>query len=127
MGFTDPGKADRYMGTPAEYRELWKSFQDGFKEAQVTNVVWAMDYSTRACYPRKWSKTSAKLAALWPGNVDWLLFNMFQFGFDRGRSWIDMFETAYFNFENLSGIPQTYENQTYIADYKSAPYWGLGA
>merc|ERR1712151_800900 len=81
------------------------------------------DYSTRSTD----EKFHPELAALWPGNIDWLLFNMFQFGSDAKRSWMEMFETAYFNFENRSGVPQTYEGQTYTADYKSAPYWGLGA
>lgn len=123
--WVDPAKPEKFCGTPAEYREMWKSFQDGFKSFGVDNVVWAVDYSTRATT----LKYHPELAALWPGDgkVDWLLFNMFQYGADTKRTWLDMFETAYTAFEQLSGVPQTYNGTNYTANYKSALSWGLGA
>merc|ERR1712100_649551 len=84
----------------------------------VDNVVWAIDYSTRATH----MEYHPELAALWPGDgkVDWLMFNMFQYGADTKRTWLDMFQTAYTAFEKLSGVPQTYDGQNYTANYKSA-------
>merc|ERR1712039_178519 len=38
-----------------------------------------------------------------------------------------MFETAYANFTGLSNVPQVYDGKTHIANYLSAPNWGLGA
>ena len=104
---------------------MWESFQSGFKAEGVDNVVWVMDYSTHAAH----LDYHPLLAALWPANVkiDWLLFNMFQYGADKKRSWLDMFETAYNAFETLSGVPQLYNGTNYTADYKSASSWGLGA
>lgn len=123
--WVDPSNPKKYCGTHAEYRSMWKTFQDEFSQAGVTNAVWAMDYSTLATHP----DAHPLIAALWPGDgmIDWLLFNMFQFGNDKKRTWLDMFETAYYSFENLSSVPQTYEGRSYTANYKTAPYWGLGA
>lgn len=123
--WVDPSNPKKYVGSPAEYRSMWKNFADVFQKAGVTNVVWAMDYSTRATH----EEYHPVLAALWPGDVqiDWLFFNMFQYGADKKRSWLDMFDTAYSNFTSLSNVPQAYEGTNYTANYKSAPNWGLGA
>lgn len=123
--WVDEAKPQKYLGTPEEYRQVWQSFQDGFAAAGVTNAVWAMDYSSKAAKP----STHPLLAALWPGDdkIDWLFWNMFEFGQDTKRSFEDMFETAYNAFETNSGVAQQYGNQSYTADYTTAKYWGLGA
>jgi len=123
--WVDPSKPEHYVGSPAEYRAMWKAFAHGFEEANVKNVVWAMDYSTRATH----EEYHPVLAALWPNDVqiDWLFFNMFQYGTDKKRSWLDMFDAAYSNFTALSNVHQTYMGQEYKANYLSAPNWGLGA
>lgn len=123
--WVDPSNPKKFVGTPAEYRAMWKAFADGFKSEGVTNVVWAMDYSTRATH----AEYHPLLAALWPSDVqvDWLFFNMFQYGADTKRSFVDMFDTAYSNFTGLSSVPQVYDGQTYTANYLNAPNWGLGA
>mmetsp|Transcript_3200 Transcript_3200/g.7679 ORF Transcript_3200/g.7679 Transcript_3200/m.7679 type:complete len:321 (+) Transcript_3200:72-1034(+) len=123
--WVDESKPDKYLGTPAEYRQLWQSLQDGFASAGVTNAVWAMDYSSEAAKTDK----HPLLAALWPGDgkIDWLFWNLFEFGSDKKRTFTDMFETAYDAFEANSGVAQQYGNETNTADYTTAKFWGLGA
>ena len=41
----------KFWGTPAEYRGMWRRTRQLFDAANVSNVVWAMDYSVQATRP----------------------------------------------------------------------------
>lgn len=68
------------------------------------------------------------LAALWPGDeyVDWLFWNIFTYGDERGWSFDYYLNEAYAKFLANSGVPQEFNGKTYTVDYTPFP-WGLGA
>ena len=117
---------DKYYGTPAEYRAWWSRVWNQFRDAGVTNAVWAIDYSTRAGVEPEYHPL---LAALWPeeGQVDWLLFNMFTFKKQQGYTFDELLNATYAQFEALSGVPQQWEGELYTANYKDTLAWGIGA
>jgi len=124
--WTEKSDPDKYLGTPADYRSMWKSFQDGFTKLGVTNAVWAMDYSARACN----AAYHPELACLWPGDgkVDWLFWNLFDdLGENKGKSFNELFTTAYNSFDKFSGKAQKFDGQTCKANYNGVQHWGLGA
>lgn len=123
--WSDPHNLAKFMGTPFEYRKMFADFAQVFADEGVDNVVWSVDYSASACTEDK----HPLLAHLWPGEVqiDWLFWNIFQFGKDKKRSFSDMFNVAYSKFEELSGSVQSYKDEKYSANYKDAVNWGLGA
>ncbi|SCE72658.1 Glycosyl hydrolase family 26 [Micromonospora chaiyaphumensis] len=53
---------------PGEYVEAWRHVHDVFERAGATNVIWVWSPNAR------WSKTTANLAQLYPGDdyVDWV-------------------------------------------------------
>ena len=122
--------AGKYYGTPAEYRAYWRYIWQRFRDAGVTNAIWAMDYSVEgATVDTFWPLC----AALWPGDgyVDWLFWNLFIFQKQRGvfeqgqfRHWVNY---SYHGFQELSGVPQEWEGEYYTANYTKTAGWGLGA
>ena len=62
----------KYRGTPEQYKAMYQHFIDVFREEEVDNVVWIMDYS----YDIRLDPDLA--VRLWPGSeVTWLFFNVF--------------------------------------------------
>ena len=89
----------KYYGSPAEYRAWWSRVWNQFKDANVTNAVWAVDYSTHSSTEPEYHPL---LAALWPeeGQVDWLLFNMFcTSAKQQGYSFDGLLNATYAQFE----------------------------
>jgi chitodextrinase len=63
-------------GSAAQYVAMWKNVQNIFKQNNVNNVVWAVDYmSTGQNY------FECQIPQLWPGNagaeVDWVLYDVY--------------------------------------------------
>ena len=116
----------KYYGTPAEYRAWWSRVWNQFRDAGVTNAVWAVDYSTHSSTEPEYHPL---LAALWPeeGQVDWLLFNIFVFQKQQGFTFEELLNQTYTQFEALSGVPQMWEGEWHTAHYNSTVAWGLGA
>ncbi len=63
-------KASASFGTPADYRYMWSYVVTKFRENNVNNVVWVMDYMN-------YSGWDCMVDDLYPGNdlVDWVMFN----------------------------------------------------
>jgi len=57
-------------GTPAEYRQMWRTTRERFDAKGVTNVVWVMNYMG-------YSGWDCIVDDLWPGNdlVDWVKYD----------------------------------------------------
>jgi hypothetical protein len=128
--------------TSADFRAQWIFIYNKFKEAGVTNAVWAMDYSTETTFAA--GDIDAKghveegymtlAASLWPGGeyVDWMFMNIFTYGSTRGWSFDRMLGQQYGNFVSHSNVPQEWMGETYTVDFMNKPDgtprpWGLGA
>jgi hypothetical protein len=122
----------KYHFTPAQYREIWQYVWKFFKKEGVTNAVWAMDYSVDGGTIQEFLPL---VAALWPGDeyVDWLFWNLFLFKRQRnhydssGSQFAYWLNHSYATFEAYSGVPLEWEGETYVANFKSAKGWGIGA
>lgn len=125
--------------TPTNYRAMWARFQSAFAEQNVTNAVWAMDYSVKigngtlvdqpcddnSCHP------AAAVAPLWPGDdrVDWVFYNLFEKGKGGGKrikaTYKQMQDETYHNVLSkiTSASPGCASGR---CDLSSKP-WGVGA
>ena len=70
---------------------MWRYAHDMFEAANVTNAIWAMDYSAATSLPL--GEDPAIFSALWPDHpgeegkyVDWLFWNIFVRGAKRLES-----------------------------------------
>ena len=70
--YVNEEEPEKYRGTPEQYKAMYRHFIDVFREEEVDNVVWVMDYSYGI-------RLDPDLAVrLWPGpEVQWLFFNVF--------------------------------------------------
>lgn len=125
--------------TPRNYRAMWARIQSAFAEQNVTNAVWAMDYSAKIgkgkfidrpcednnCHP------AAAVAPLWPGDdrVDWVFYNLFEKGERRGRkikaTYKQMQHETYHNV--LSKITSASPGCASGKCDLSSKLWGIGA
>ena len=62
-------------GTTDDYRAMWRNVRERFDALGVTNVVWAMDYTSQQSY-------GCMMDDLYPGNdlVDWIFFDNYGTG-----------------------------------------------
>lgn len=94
------------VGTPAEYRTMWRTVRERFDARGVDNVVWVMNYMG-------YSRWDCMFDDLWPGNdlVDWVMWDPYNESRD---------------FNNLVRHVYNYmtDNSSPTHDYLSKP-WGL--
>lgn len=100
-------------GSPAQYVAMWRNVESIFRQQDVRNVVWVMDYMS---YPRM--SYDCLVPQLWPGNhlVDWVVYDTYDHGTASGSSWDGTVGRFYTVLEKMSS-PQV--------DLTSKP-WGLG-
>ena len=83
---------------------MWHYVRAKFDAANVTNAVWAMDYSVSATQP----EYHPLIASLWPGDgyVDWLLFNVFKFSKQKTYSFEEVVNQSSVSYTHLT-LPTT--------------------
>jgi len=97
---------------------MYRHFIDVFREEEVDNVVWIMDYSYDI-------RNDPDLAVrLWPGiEVTWLFFNVFQFTRLNNKGWEGKGDCP----AGLSKIYNDLQDRIdEVPEWEHIP-WGLGA
>jgi len=106
----DHAGASQIRGTPEDYKKMFVHYREVFAQQHVTNAKFVVDYSEVI-------KGKPELAeAFWPGdeNVDWLMWNMFQW--DEKMDCAETMDTVYQQFMDTASTKGIY----------NVP-WGLGA
>eukprot|EP00756_Hemistasia_phaeocysticola_P066039 Hpha_TRINITY_DN8964_c0_g1::TRINITY_DN8964_c0_g1_i1::g.81003::m.81003 len=108
-GHVNPESTKDYHGTPSEYRTMYQRYRTVFKNRNVTNAVFVLDYSNGV------HKNQTLLEELYPGDglVDWVFHNMFQSKTGKKGNCTEM---ALANYNALKAF----------SSFSSLP-WGLGA
>jgi len=101
-------------GTPAEYRAMWANVRARFDAAEVTNVVWAVDYMS---YPEH----NCLIDDLWPGDelVDWVVFN----GYQHSNNDVDFAKRVQEFSTFLTN--QSREGHNYLSKHWGIVEWGI--
>lgn len=105
-----PDSTKQVRGTPEDFKKMFVHYREVFAQQGVTNAKFVVDYSEVI-------KGKPELAEeLWPGdeNVDWLMWNMFQ--------WEEKMDCA----ETLDTVYQQFMDTAITKGIYNVP-WGLGA
>lgn len=92
------------LGTPAEYRAMWRNVYNRMNAKGVTNVVWVLNYMGYSNY-------NCMLDDLWPGNdiVDWVMWDPYS----EKATWDEMVSPFYNTLTSLSNSTNDYNSKTW--------------
>jgi hypothetical protein len=97
------------LGSPADYRAMWRNVHQRFAARGATNVVWVLNYMG-------FENWNCMIKDLWPGNdvVDWVMWDPYS---PSNSVTFDQAVSKYYNFLSQNSDAQH--------DFLSKP-WGLG-
>ena len=92
------------LGTPAQYRAMWRNVYNRLNAKGVNNVVWVMNYMGYTGY-------NCMIDDLWPGNdiVDWIMWDPYS----EKASWNQMISPFYDTLTSHSDAQHNYASKTW--------------